>query len=59
MTLVIEGQAPFANASSTFALSGTERPDRRPSSHVITTLADALLIRSAMAFGEKPPKITE
>ena len=58
-TAVIDGHAPLAIASSTFAFSGTLRPARRPSSHVMTTLASELLIRSAIAFGEKPPKITE
>ena len=49
----------FCKAMSTFSFKGNCLPRRQPPSAVRTTLADALLFRSAMASAEKPPKITQ
>jgi hypothetical protein len=46
-------------AASTFALRGTLRPPRRPSSAVTTKADLASWMRLARESGEKPPNTTE
>ena len=47
-----------ASAASTFALSGTFLPPRRPSSAVMTSLLPQSPTRSAIEFGANPPNTT-
>ena len=49
----------FSRARSVFCFSGTCLPRRQPASAVIISLAEASLLRSAMASAENPPKTTE
>ncbi len=49
----------LSNAASTLPLSGSGVPRRQPPSAVIVSLAEASLLRSAMASAENPPKITQ
>ncbi|MNT76010.1 hypothetical protein D3C72_2149630 [compost metagenome] len=49
----------LARASSTFFLSATVLPPRRPSSAVRMMRLPQSLTRPAIESGEKPPKITE
>ena len=50
---------PMVSASSTFALSATGRPPRRPSSCVMIALQVESSTRSTIDRGLNPPKMTE
>ena len=56
MTVLTSGHS--LSASSTFFLSGTMLPRRKPPSAVMRTVDSASWMRSRTASGAKPPKIT-
>ncbi len=58
-TTVVCTLGQCSSAFSTFALSGTLRPPRGPSSAVMTTRQSESRTRSLSDSGEKPPKTTE
>ena len=59
-TTIMVATPPLRSAAtSAFALSGTLRPPRTPSSAVMTMVDFASSMRPASESGEKPPNTTE
>ncbi len=57
-TITVLTSGHSLSASSTFFLSGTIPPRRKPPSAVMSTVDSASWMRSRTASGAKPPKIT-